>query len=314
MGSSRAFLFSALAGLGSLLLNLATPVQAQVQFTWTNLAGQPGGPGNSDGATGLGARLRDPLDVAVDASGNLFIADTGNHTLRKVAPSGVTTTLAGLAGVGDTADGIGSRARFISPSGATVDASGNIYVVDSNNGRLCRITPDGVVLTLIVTDGSGQGLDRGAFRVARDAGGNFYLTGTKTDTIRKITPAGVQTILSGRISSRAARMAPLPAPASGAPTVSPSIPAATFSWPTRATTPSARSRPTAWSAPWLVWPAPRAAPMGPAALRDSTSPARDQRRQRRRICGGFRQCHPSQDHARRRGQNRGRPSRRHGQH
>src|SRR5262245_23372229 len=79
--------------------------------------------GSTDGI-GADARFGFPLDVAVDASGNVFVADTRNHTIRKITPAGVVTTLAGLAGVPGSADGSGSVARFREPQGIAVDATG----------------------------------------------------------------------------------------------------------------------------------------------------------------------------------------------
>src|SRR5229473_2620419 len=112
----------------------------------TTLAGSAGVSGSAEG-TGSGARFNTPDGVAVDGSGNVYVADTGNHTLRKVSAAGVVSTLAGLARTFGSADGTGSNARFKYPEGVAVDASGNIYMADTQNNTIRKITPAGVVST-----------------------------------------------------------------------------------------------------------------------------------------------------------------------
>ena len=98
----------------------------------TTLAGLAGTSGSKDG-TGSTARFYYPHGVAVDSAGNVYVGDAGNRTIRKVTPSGVVTTLAGLAGSSGSADGTGSAARFNVPSGVAVDGAGNAYVADFFN-------------------------------------------------------------------------------------------------------------------------------------------------------------------------------------
>jgi hypothetical protein len=95
--------------------------------------------GNSGGADGTGsaARFNSPSDLTVDSSGNLYVADTDNFTIREVVPStGAVTTLAGLAGTSASTDGLGSAVRFFHPAGITVDANSSIYVADTDNETL----------------------------------------------------------------------------------------------------------------------------------------------------------------------------------
>jgi len=99
------------------------------------LAGMAGSPGSIDGY-GAAARFNAPSAMAVDARGNLYVCDTGNHTIRKVSPSGLVTTVAGLAGSPGDSDGTGSSARLSGPRGITVDSNGTIYIADTGNHRI----------------------------------------------------------------------------------------------------------------------------------------------------------------------------------
>ena len=113
----------------------------------TTLAGSPGTPGSADGR-GTNALFNGPSGVRTDAAGNVFVADTYNHTIRKITPAGLTTTVAGLAGQPGAVDGIGTAARFSSPTDLTLDGATNLYVADSDNNLIRKITPDGMVTTI----------------------------------------------------------------------------------------------------------------------------------------------------------------------
>jgi sugar lactone lactonase YvrE len=170
----------------------------------TTLAGLAGSPGSADG-TNSTARFNDSSGLAVDGSGNVYVADTGNQTIRKITPDGVVTTLAGSVGIYGSADGTNSTARFFAPFGVAVDSSGNVYVGDSGNQMIRKITPTGVVTTLAGLAGSIGGDDgtgsaalfdfpRG---VAVDGSGNIFVADYYNYTIRKITPEGAVTTLAG---------------------------------------------------------------------------------------------------------------------
>ncbi|MCX6873709.1 MAG: choice-of-anchor D domain-containing protein, partial [Verrucomicrobia bacterium] len=170
----------------------------------TTLAGSPGQTGSVDG-TGSAARFYHPQGIAVDGSGNLYVADSGNHTIRKVTPSGVVTTLAGDPGFFGNVDGTGSAARFRSPWGIAVDGSGNQYVADCNNYTIRKVTPAGVVTTVAGSPGL-EGSADGTGSAARfyvpcgivvDRSANLYVTDYWNDTIRKVTPSGTVTTFAG---------------------------------------------------------------------------------------------------------------------
>jgi streptogramin lyase len=113
----------------------------------STLAGSSGAVGTDDG-TGPAARFGAPRALAADSAGNVYVADTDNHTIRKITPAGAVTTLAGRPGQSGFADGAGTQARFSEPRGIAVDAAGNVFVADTGNAAVRQITPDGVVTTI----------------------------------------------------------------------------------------------------------------------------------------------------------------------
>jgi sugar lactone lactonase YvrE len=183
--------------------------------TLSLFAGNMGGPGSADG-TGAIARFNHPGATAIDSAGNVYVADMGSHTIRKITPTGVVSTLAGTTGVAGSADGPGVTASFFfstfwvgngsdSASGLAIDNAGNLYVADSGNHTIRKITPAGVVSTLAGTagvvgsaDGTGS---TASFSVpsglAVDGMGNVYVADLGNYTIRKVTPAGVVSTLAG---------------------------------------------------------------------------------------------------------------------
>ena len=174
----------------------------------TTLAGRAGFSGSTD-ATGSAARFYRPGGVAVDTAGNVFVADTSNHTIRKVTSAGVVTTLAGTAGSSGSTDATGSAARFYNPYGVSVDTAGNVFVADYSNRTIRKVTSAGVVTTLAGTAGSSGSTDatgsaaRFAFpiSVSVDTAGNVFVADIGAYTIRKVTSAGVVTTEAGLAGS-----------------------------------------------------------------------------------------------------------------
>lgn len=170
----------------------------------STVAGLAGSAGSADGA-GAAARFNQPTGIAVDADGNLYVADCGNHTVRKITPAGAVTTLAGAAGLPGAADGTGSAARFSNPRGVALDASRNLYVADASNHTLRKVTPAGAVTTLAGSAGNAGSTDAAGAAarfntpagVAVDDGGNLYVADSGNHTLRQVTPGGVVTTFAG---------------------------------------------------------------------------------------------------------------------
>ncbi|HEY1662175.1 MAG TPA: choice-of-anchor Q domain-containing protein [Verrucomicrobiae bacterium] len=161
--------------------------------------------GSLDG-TGTNALFGAPWGVCVDSSGNLYVADYENNNIRKITSAAVVTTLAGPVNSSSYLDGTGNNARFNNPSGVTLDSAGNVYVADSQNQVIRKITTAGVVSTLaglVGTPGEQDGNGNLArllvpYSVAIDGSGNVYVADNfPTGKIRKITPAGVVSTIAG---------------------------------------------------------------------------------------------------------------------
>lgn len=170
----------------------------------TTFAGQTGIPASADGP-GAAAGFNNPQGVAADPSGNVYVADTFNYTIRKITPDGVVSTIAGLAGHPGSADGTGPEARFNQTAALAVGPSGTIYVADTFNHTIRRIDRDGVVTTWAGAAGSagdsnGPRLDARFNHpngVAVDAEGNVYVGDTSNNRIRMISRDGVVTTIAG---------------------------------------------------------------------------------------------------------------------
>lgn len=179
---------------------------ASVFATW---AGSPGVSGHAD-ASGLANRFYSPSALAVDIAGNLYVADTLNNVIRKIAPDGVATTIAGSPGVRGSDDGVGSLARFNAPAGVAVDQVGNVYVSDTSNHTIRRISPNGTVITLAGLAGASGSAD-GIGSMARfsfpygmvvDSVGNLYVADSFNNTIRHVSSVGIVSTVAGTAGVR----------------------------------------------------------------------------------------------------------------
>ena len=181
-----------------LLILASAPSFAQstyTPYTFITLAGTANSSGSADGQ-GSAARFNQPSGLAVDSAGNVYVADSANHTLRKITPTGVVTTLAGVVGSSGRTDGTGSGAQFGYPSGVAVDGAGNVYVAEWDNHALRKVTPAGKVTTLAGQNDSAAHFNH-PYGIAVDANGNVYVADSDNHTLRKVTPKGLVTTLAG---------------------------------------------------------------------------------------------------------------------
>ena len=169
------------------------------KITSSGLVSTLAGTGSSGIADGQGtaAIFNKPSGVAVDSSGNVYVADTNNHIIRKISSGGAVSTFAGIA------------AGFSFPSSVAVDSNGNVYVADNENHLIRKISSSGLVTTLAGTigiTGANDGLGPAAsfffpYGIAVDSAGNVYVADLGNKLIRKITSLGTVSTLAGSSSS-----------------------------------------------------------------------------------------------------------------
>jgi len=172
--------------------------------SWTTWVGMAVTQGGADGQ-GSGARFNNPAGLAIDLDGKVYVADTDNHTIRRVTTSGTVSTIAGVAGMSGAVDGAGASARFNSPSGLAVGNSGNVYVADTANHTIRRISTGGTVSTLAGSagrTGTDDGVGAAALfnspsSLAVDSLGNVYVADSGNHTIRQITLSGNVSTIAG---------------------------------------------------------------------------------------------------------------------
>jgi len=173
-------------------------------FRFAGIAGYSG-----DGGPATAARLKIPYGVAVDGAGNIFIAEWGNHRVRKVDADGIITTVAGSGSIGYSGDGGPATAAQLGyPSRVAVDTAGNLYIVDRSNGRIRKVDTNGIITTVAGngpgnsgTTGEGQPAIEtnlgSLYDLSVDAGGNLYINDLGNNWIRKVDTSGIVSIVAG---------------------------------------------------------------------------------------------------------------------
>lgn len=162
---------------------------------------------SGDGGAAIAAQLNAPQGVAADTSGNFYISDTGNNVVRKVSAKGIISTLAGNGTAGSGGDGsAATSAQLYNPTGLAVDGSGNVYISDSLNAKVRKVTPGGTISTVAGNGTPGFGGDGAGATSAQlntpsglavDGSGNLYIADFGNNRVRKVTPGGTITTVAG---------------------------------------------------------------------------------------------------------------------
>ncbi len=162
---------------------------------------------SGDNGPAISATMNLPRGLAVDASGNVYVSDSGNNVIRKIQTNGVIQTIVGNGQMGDQGDGgPASQASLRTPRGLAVDASGNLYIADSFNARIRKVATNGIISTFAGTgqfpssgDGSSAaGADIGfVYALALDAKGNLFFSDTYNHCIRRVSSGGVINTIAG---------------------------------------------------------------------------------------------------------------------
>lgn len=173
--------------------------------TVTTFAGSSGISGNTNG-TGSAARFSAPLQAVRDSSGNVYVTDSANHTIRRITPSGQVTHFAGsTTGQSGTTDGTSTAARFNTPIGIAIDNSNNLYVCDSGNHTIRRITSGGAVTTIAGRPGRIGGTNGTSLSAtfnwptgiaASTNGATLFVTDRANHTIRRITGTTTRQVIT----------------------------------------------------------------------------------------------------------------------
>src|ERR1700739_274021 len=205
----RSLLALALTEIAALALGVLSPSAADAPVAIILTAAGNGTSGFSgDNGTAAAASLSDPFGVAADTVGNLYIADTSNHRVRRIDTSGIITTVAGNGAEGFSGDGgPATDATLNTPIGVAVDRAGNLYIADAFNNRIRKVNVTGVITTVAGNGDARFSGDHAAatnaslgapFGVAVDAVGNLYIADTSNHRIRKVDAFGMITTVAGK--------------------------------------------------------------------------------------------------------------------
>ncbi len=191
----------------ALLISAISPALAPAQTgTWVidTLAGRDR-PVN-DGGPGYSAPLNFPYGIVADSSGNIIFADSGNHRVRRISPSGTITTIAGTGQAGYTGDGgAATAATLVKPQGLALDSSGSLYIADYTANVVRKVLPDGTIITWAGTGAPGNTGNGGKatsatlfgpYALAADSSGALYIADELNSTVRKVTADGTISALT----------------------------------------------------------------------------------------------------------------------
>jgi sugar lactone lactonase YvrE len=176
--------------------------QVMTRVVGTSRAGYSG-----DGGLATNAQLNNPLGIAVDKAGNVYIADSGNHRIRVLSADGTIVTVAGSGTAGFSGDGHpATSAQLNQPSGVALDSAGNLYIADTGNNRVRRVAKDGTISTIAGTAAAGYSGDgslattaklNGPKGVVVDAAGSVYVADSGNGSVRQIGVSGIITTVAG---------------------------------------------------------------------------------------------------------------------
>jgi len=191
-------------GIAALLLPALGQTQGLPRYTITTVAGTGASGYAGDGGPAASAQLNDPFGLALDASGNLYIADQLNHRIRKMAPDGTITTVAGNGTQGYSGDnGAATSATLSYPCGVAVDSAGNLYIADSGNHVIRKVTASGTISTVAGSNSAGYSGNGGSatkaelkdpIAVAVDSAGNLYIADSGNHSIRKVAGGTISAV------------------------------------------------------------------------------------------------------------------------
>ncbi len=188
--------------------------------TVINLAGTGTAGFSGDGGPAASAQLNAPRGVAVDAGGNLYIADALNNRIRKVSSDGIITTLAGNGSLGYSGDGgLAVNAQLSGPRGLAVDGNGNLFIADFDNNTVRKISASGIITTVAgngVAGFSGDGFAatkaqlNGPWGVAVDHAGNLFIADSANNRVRKVSSSGIISTVAGNGTAPEPSFNPMP--------------------------------------------------------------------------------------------------------
>lgn len=190
-----------------LTLTLTWPSLAHAEYLITTIAGDGTSGYSGDGKLATTAQLNKPWGLALDSNNNLYVADSQNHRIRKIDTHGIITTIAGNGNAGYSGDGgPATAAKLNQPAGVALDHLGNLYIADTHNQVLRKVTLKGVITTIAGNNTPGYRGDGGPAKVAQfhqptqltiDEADNLYIADTNNHVIRKLDSHGIITTVAG---------------------------------------------------------------------------------------------------------------------